>query len=69
MTATPNPDVTFTVTADTLEEAAQFAINQLKDLTDTQGYRGFEMPELTSEFYLADPWRRCFEFHAVYLTA
>lgn len=64
---TQNPDITFTVTATSLEEAAQFAIDQLKALTEQHGHRGFEAPELTAEFYLTGPWRRCYEFHAVFL--
>lgn len=63
----PNPDITFTVTADTLEEAAQFAIDQLKALTEQHGHRGFMLPELNAEFILADPWRHCFEFKAEFL--
>lgn len=62
-----NPDVTFTVTADNLEEAAQFAIDQLKALTEQHKHRGFMLPELTAEFILADPWRHCFEFRAEFL--
>ncbi|MDF2045136.1 hypothetical protein P2P98_03100 [Microbacterium sp. Kw_RZR3] len=57
------------MTADTLEEAAQFAIDRLKALAVTGGHRGFEMPELVSEFYLAGPWRRCFEFRGVFIPA
>lgn len=44
----PNPDITFTVTADNLEEAAQFAIDQFKTLTEQHGHRGFMLPELTA---------------------
>ncbi|GAA1149265.1 hypothetical protein F6W69_10600 [Microbacterium oxydans] len=62
-----DPDITFTVTADNLEEAAQFAIDQLKALTAQHGHRGFMLPELNAEFILADPWRHCFEFKAEFL--
>ncbi|WP_136043305.1 MULTISPECIES: hypothetical protein [unclassified Microbacterium] len=65
--AEPNPDITFTVTADSLEEAAQFAIDQLKALTEQHGHRGFMLPELNAEFILTDPWRHCFEFKAEFL--
>ena len=63
----PNPDVTFTVTAESLDEAVQFAVDQLKTLTEQHGHRGFMLPELTAEFILADPWRHCFEFTAEFL--
>lgn len=64
-----NPDITFTVTADGLDEAARFAIDQLKALTAQLGHRGFLLPELTAEFVLAngDAWDHCFEFKAEFL--
>lgn len=67
--STANPDITFTVTADTIEEAAQFAIDQLKDLTEKAGHRGFMIPELTGEMVLVDGtgWKRAFEFKAEFL--
>ena len=66
-----NPDIAFTVTADTIEEAAQFAIDRLKALTEQHGHRGFMLPELTGEMILADGdgWKRAFEFHAEFLPA
>ncbi|MGW9158962.1 hypothetical protein [Microbacterium sp. NPDC055665] len=54
----PNPVITFTVTADNLEEAAQFANRP-----------GFMLPELTAEFVLANGDQRdhCFELKAEFL--
>lgn len=65
----PNPSITFTVKADHLEEAAQFAIDQLKTLTEQHGHRGFLLPELVAEFVLANgnQWDHCFEFKAEFL--
>lgn len=59
-----NPTITFTVTADTLEEAAQFAIDRLKNITTTDGHRGFLLPELTAEMILHrdGEWIRAYEF-------
>lgn len=64
-----NPDITFTVTAETLDVAAEFAIDQLKALTETAGHRGFMLPELTAEMVLVDgdEWHRAFEFTAEFL--
>lgn len=64
---TKNPDITFTVSTDNLDEDAQFAIDQLKALTEQHGHRGFMLPELNAEFILADPWRHRFEFTAKFL--
>lgn len=63
---TKNPDITFTVEADTLEEAAQFAITHLQDITLTKGYTGFLAPELTADMYLRTDtgWTHAYEFNA-----
>lgn len=66
------PDSTlFTLTADSLDEALQAAVDHLRAIVEDDGYRGFVVPELVREsFELVDGrWVRAFRFRAELLPA
>lgn len=59
------------VTADTVDEAAQFVVDQLKAMTVQRKARGFTVPELLNEdiLLLDGKWTRGFNFRAEFLPA
>ena len=60
----------FALTADSLDEAVQGAVDHLRGVVDSSsGLRGFVAPELVQEaFELVDgTWQRVFRFRAVLL--
>jgi len=69
MTATPNDTLEFSVSADDIDEAAQFAVSQLQGWTVERSARGFTAPVLSGEsFELVDGvWTRVFKFQAEFL--
>jgi len=69
MSATPNDSLVFSVSADDLDEAVQFAVAQLQGWTVERACRGFTAPVLLAEsFELVDgSWARVFRFSAEFL--
>ena len=66
---TKNDSIEFSITADDLDEAAQFAVTTLQAMTVERAARGFTAPVLLAEsFELVDgKWARVFRFSAEFL--
>ena len=61
------PDSTmFSFAADSLESAAQAAVDHLRELVEAEGLRGFVAPVLTQESFerIDGEWTRVFRFSA-----
>lgn len=71
MTTTPNDSIEFSVSADDVDEAAQFAVSTLQGMTVERGARGFSAPAIVGEtFELVDGvWTRIFRFSAEFVPA
>jgi hypothetical protein len=61
----------FDVSADNIDEAAQFAVEHLQQLAIAQGARGFDAPTLVREsFQLIDgSWKHVYRFGATMIEA
>lgn len=71
MNTIPNDSTEFSVSADGIEEAAQFAVSTLQKMTVERKARGFTAPVLTSESFelVNDVWTRVFRFSSKFLPA
>lgn len=71
MTSTPNDSIEFSASADDIDEAAEFAVATLQQMTIDRKARGFSAPVLVGEsFELVDgKWTRVFRFSAEFLPA
>ncbi len=62
---------TFTITAESFDEAMQAAVDHLRSVVEEDGLRGFVVPEIIREsFEIVDGgWTRAFRFRAELLPA
>lgn len=63
--------IEFSVSADDIDEAAQFAVATLQEMTVDRGDRGFTAPALLGETFelIDDVWTRVFRFSAEFVPA
>lgn len=68
---TPRDAAIFAIAADGIEDAVEAAVEHLKQIVETDGLRGFAVPDLTSETFerIDGVWKRVFRFRAELLPA